>query len=54
VEDPVAGNVLTIWFGERGSPAFFRGEFSEDGSECRGRWTYPGGGYESNMTRVDS
>jgi hypothetical protein len=51
----VDGGVLTIWFGERGSPAYFRGEFSEDGSECRGAWTYPGGGgYESNMTRVGS
>ncbi len=51
----VDGKVLTIWFGERDSPASYRGEFSEDGRECRGRWTYPGGGgYESNMTRVDA
>jgi len=29
--------------------------FSEDGNECRGRWTYPaGGGYESNMTRMEA
>jgi hypothetical protein len=49
----VKDGVLSIWFGERGSPAFYRGEFSEDGNSCAGRWTYPGGGgYESNMTRV--
>jgi hypothetical protein len=50
----VDGRVLTIWFGDPGSPAYYRGEFSEDGNECYGRWTYPGGGgYESNMRRAN-
>ncbi|HSJ45126.1 MAG TPA: hypothetical protein VK923_10645 [Euzebyales bacterium] len=47
------GDTLTIWGGERGSPAYFRGTFSSDGSTCAGAWVYPGGGgYDSIMTRV--
>jgi hypothetical protein len=49
----VEGDTLTIWGGERGSPAYFRGTFSADGNSCAGAWVYPGGGgYESTMTRV--
>jgi hypothetical protein len=48
------GDTLTIWGGERGSPAYFKGTFSEDGNTCAGAWTYPGGGgYESTMTKVE-
>src|SRR5690606_17048297 len=44
---------LTIWAGEIGSPAFYRGTFSADGNSCSGDWVYPGGGgYHSTMTRV--
>jgi hypothetical protein len=47
------GDTLTIWGGERGSPAYFRGTFSADGDSCAGAWVYPGGGgYDSTMTRV--
>jgi hypothetical protein len=47
------GDTLTIWGGEKGSPAYFRGTFSADGNTCAGAWVYPGGGgYESTMTRV--
>jgi hypothetical protein len=47
------GDTLTIWGGEKGSPAYFRGTFSADGNGCAGAWVYPGGGgYESTMTRV--
>jgi hypothetical protein len=50
----VEGDTLTIWAGEKGSPAYFRGTFSADGNNCSGAWVYPGGGgYESNMVRVD-
>jgi hypothetical protein len=49
----VEGDTLTIWGGERGSPAYYRGRFSADGKTCSGAWVYPGGGgYESTMTRV--
>ncbi len=49
----VAGDVLTIWMGERGSEAYYRGTFNADGDECNGAWVYPGGGgYVSNMRRV--
>jgi hypothetical protein len=47
------GDTLTIWAGEQGSPAYYRGTFSADGNSCAGAWVYPrGGGYESTMTRV--
>jgi hypothetical protein len=46
-------DMLMIWFGERGSPAYYKGEFSEDGNVLRGAWHYPGGGgYEAVSTRV--
>jgi hypothetical protein len=43
---------LTIWGGERGSPAHFKGTFSDDRNTVTGAWEWPGGGYESTMTRV--
>jgi len=47
------GDTLTIWGGEKGSPAYYRGTFSRDGNTNSGAWVYPGGGgYESTMTRV--
>src|SRR3990172_4337213 len=43
----VDGNTLTIWGGEKGSLAYYKGEFSDDGrseerrvgKECRSRWS---------------
>ena len=50
----IEGDTLTIWGGEKGSPAFFRGEFTDDGRTNVGAWIYPGGGgYQSTMTRED-
>ena len=46
------GDTLTIWFGERDSPSFYRGTFSADGDTLTGGWQWPGGGYEANGTRV--
>jgi hypothetical protein len=46
------GDTLTIWFGERGSPAYYRGTLSEDDNKLTGAWHYPGGGYEAISTRV--
>lgn len=49
----VQGDTLMIWFGEKGSPAFYRGTFSEDGNTITGEWVYPGGGgYASVATRI--
>lgn len=45
-------DLLTIWFGDTSSLAKFEGQFSADGTTNRGHWSWPGGGYESNMTRV--
>jgi hypothetical protein len=48
------GDVLTIWSGERGSPAYYEGTFSEDGRTLTGAWHYPGGGgYSTVSTKVD-
>ena len=50
----VAGDTLTIWGGEKGSPAFYKGTFSPDGNTNSGAWVYPGGGgYASAMTRTE-
>jgi hypothetical protein len=47
------GDTLTIWGGEKGSPAYYKGRFSEDGDTITGAWVYPGGGgYDSTSTRV--
>jgi hypothetical protein len=47
------GDALTIWGGEKGSAAYYKGRFSQDGNAVSGGWVYPGGGgYESTMTRV--
>ncbi|HEY0070212.1 MAG TPA: hypothetical protein VGE04_09620 [Chloroflexia bacterium] len=46
------GDTLIIWGGEKGSPAYFRGTFSGDDNTLTGGWVYPGGGYDSTMTRV--
>ncbi len=48
------GDTLTIWGGERGSPAYYRGTFSDDGNTLTGAWHYPGGGgYEATSTRAE-
>jgi hypothetical protein len=48
------GDTLTIWGGEKGSPAYYRGTFTPDGKTVTGAWVYPGGGgYDSTMTRID-
>jgi hypothetical protein len=44
-------DMLTIWFGEPGSAAKFTGRFDAEGRVNAGAWKWPGGGYESTMTR---
>lgn len=49
----LTGDTLTIWGGVKGSPAYYRGTFSPDGTSVTGEWVYPGGGgYQSSMTRI--
>ena len=44
---------LSIWAGAKGSPAYYRGTFSEDRNVLTGAWHYPGGdGYEAISTRI--
>ncbi|MFC4115368.1 hypothetical protein [Nonomuraea zeae] len=49
----LSGDTLTIWFGDVGSPARFIGKFDSEGVRNTGAWEWPGGGYESGMTRVE-
>jgi hypothetical protein len=47
------GDVLKIWAGEKGSPAYYEGTFDENGDTLSGAWVYPGGGgYSSTSTRI--
>jgi len=47
------GDVLTIWGGAKGSPAYYRGTFDAAGDVLSGAWVYPGGGgYEATSTRI--
>lgn len=48
----VAGDTLTIWFGDPGSPAKFEGAFNPDFAVNTGRWVWPGGGYASTMVKM--
>lgn len=51
----VVDDTLTIWMGERDSPAFYRGTFSGDGNTLTGAWHYPGGGgYSTTSTRTET
>lgn len=47
------GDTLIIWGGEKGSPAYYKGTFSDGGDTLSGGWHYPGGGgYTAVSTRV--
>jgi hypothetical protein len=48
----VDGDTMTIWMGEKGSPAVYTGTFSADGDTIEGSWEWPGGGYQERMTRL--
>jgi hypothetical protein len=48
------GDTLTIWGGEKESAAYFRGTFDASGDRLTGSWVWPGGGYDSSMTRIRS
>ncbi|TCC64724.1 hypothetical protein E0H73_10195 [Kribbella pittospori] len=45
------GKELTIYFGGPESPAKFVGAFNDDFTRNTGAWAWPGGGYESTMTK---
>jgi hypothetical protein len=49
----LSGDTLTIWFGGPDSPAKFVGTFDATGNRNTGGWQWPGGGYESNVTRIE-
>lgn len=43
---------LTIWGGEKGSPAYCTSKFSDDGNTVTSEWVYPGGGYKVTGTKI--
>lgn len=43
---------LTIWGGQKGSPAYCTSTLSEDGNTVTATWVWPGGGYRTVGTRV--
>jgi hypothetical protein len=47
------GNMLKIWFGEKGSDNSFTGTFTSDGKSYSGSWQWPGAGYEATLTRTE-
>ena len=52
VYEPLPDGSITIWGGEKGSPAFATNVFSEDLDTVTSEWVYPGGGgYSSKMER---
>jgi len=48
----VQGDSLTIWHGERDSPARFLGTIDPTGDIIDGRWEWPGGGYHATSRRL--
>ena len=49
----VDDDMLTIWGGEKGSPAYYKGKWSDDGNTNTGAWVYAGeSGYDSTMNRI--
>lgn len=43
---------LTIWHGDRGSPARFVGDINRTAGTVTGRWEWPGGGNLATATRL--
>lgn len=49
----ILDDTLTIWMGERDSPAYYQGTFDATATTLTGAWHYPGGGgYSTVSTRV--
>lgn len=48
----IDGDTLTIWHRGVGPPARYVGTFSADGTSNSGQWEWPGGRYESTITRT--
>lgn len=43
----IDADTVTIWGGQKGSPAFCTTTLSPDGTTVTARWVWPGGGYET-------
>lgn len=46
----IVDDTLTIWMGERGSPAYYQGTFDAGATTLTGAWHYPGGGGYSTVS----
>jgi hypothetical protein len=47
----IDGDNLTIWHGYKDSPARFSGTIDRSAGTVKGRWEWPGGGYEATAIR---
>src|SRR4051812_39443899 len=51
----IIDDTLTIWMGNRDSPAYYEGTFNAAGTVLTGAWHYPGGGgYSTVSTKMSS
>lgn len=50
----LADDEVTIWYGHRGSDNCYRGTFNSEGTVLDGAWSWPGGGYATTASRIDS
>jgi len=51
----IIDDTLTIWMGNRDSPAYYEGTFNPAGTVLTGAWHYPGGGgYSTVSTKMSS
>jgi hypothetical protein len=50
----IDGDTLTIWGGEKGSPAYCTTVFGDNGDSVHSTWVWPGGGYETHGVRIAS
>lgn len=46
------GDELTIWLDRKGSDAYMKGTFSDDGKKMDIEWVYPGGGYTATVKKI--
>ena len=47
------GDELTIWLDRKGSDAYMKGKFSNNGRKMDIEWFYPGGGYTATVKRIN-
>lgn len=49
----IDGDDLTIWLDRKGSDAYMKGKFNDDGKALEIEWFYPGGGYTASVRKIE-